>query len=160
LLPPWPHQVSRYALKSCIMAARRALDDRAAPTGSFRPVTATAIASWRQDAEEQTPPARAVGHISRIIDGDGAPAGGSCGQQSSCARPARPVGQWPGASVPPVGREWNLGPAAHLAATALGGVRQVGFVSGEAGLGKTTLVALFSMSWATTVACGSGMGSA
>jgi predicted ATPase/DNA-binding winged helix-turn-helix (wHTH) protein len=45
--------------------------------------------------------------------------------------------------VPPVGREAELTRLHAWLATALRGVRQVGFVTGEAGLGKTTLVEAF-----------------
>ena len=46
-------------------------------------------------------------------------------------------------AVPPVGRQAELTRLHTWLATALRGVRQVGFVTGEAGLGKTTLVEAF-----------------
>jgi DNA-binding winged helix-turn-helix (wHTH) protein len=59
---------------------------------------------------------------------------------------AHPSGSLPSAvhnPVPPVGREEELTRLRAWLATALRGVRQVGFVTGEAGLGKTTLVEAF-----------------
>jgi predicted ATPase/DNA-binding winged helix-turn-helix (wHTH) protein len=59
---------------------------------------------------------------------------------------AHPSGSPPSAvhnPVPPVGREAELTHLHAWLATALRGVRQVGFVTGEAGLGKTTLVEAF-----------------
>jgi predicted ATPase/DNA-binding winged helix-turn-helix (wHTH) protein len=60
---------------------------------------------------------------------------------------AHPSGSLPSAvhnPVPPVGREAELTRLHAWLATALRGVRQVGFVTGEAGLGKTTLVEAFA----------------
>ena len=60
---------------------------------------------------------------------------------------AHPSGSLPSAvhnPVPPVGREAELTRLHAWLATARRGVRQVGFVTGEAGLGKTTLVEAFA----------------
>jgi len=118
----WPHQViGDSALKSCIMAARRGAGRSAPPLPDHSDPSRLRLSlhggSDRGGADAAGP--CPVGHISRIIDGDGAPAGGSCGQQSSCARPgsaSRPVARAIRAAG---GGRWNW-PAAHLAGTALG----------------------------------------
>ena len=64
-------------------------------------------------------------------------------------------------TVPPptlVGREAELGTLHHWYSTALQGRRQVGFIAGEAGIGKTTLVETFVAQVATEPAVKIGHG--
>ncbi len=77
-------------------------------------------------------------------------------------RPAPPQAAPAPAGAPPaaLGREAELGTLHGWLAQAQGGERCVGFVTGEAGIGKTTLVDAFLAQAAATARCGWGGGSA
>src|SRR5882724_7433839 len=134
----WPHQImGDSALKSCVMAARQAVGDRRRPHQiiqtrhgyGYRLMAAVTT-------EDQTHPApvnETARRPSERVD-----------RSLSITVPT--AGQAPltgGHAEPLVGREGEVAQLHTWLARALRGERQVVFVSGEAGLGKTTLVELF-----------------
>jgi DNA-binding winged helix-turn-helix (wHTH) protein/predicted ATPase len=126
----WPDTVvSESAMSVCIREIRQALgDDARAPafieTVRGRGYRFLAPVTIVVDRSRAAPRADAPGRPT--------PRSASRSGRSSCRGP-----------IPLVGRETELAQLHQWFATALGGERRVGFVSGEAGIGKTTLVDAF-----------------
>jgi predicted ATPase/DNA-binding winged helix-turn-helix (wHTH) protein len=134
----WPHQImGDSALKSCVMAARQAVGDRRRPHQiiqtrhgyGYRFMAAVTT-------EDQTPPAP-VNETARR------PGERVDRRLSMTVLTAGHTPATGGHAELLVGREGEVAQLHTWLARALRGERQVGFVSGEAGLGKTTLVELF-----------------
>src|SRR5262245_36422257 len=126
--------VSEETLTSCVKVARRAVGD----TGRTQRVI-------------QTVHSRGLRFVAQVtaVDGQLAPS------------VALPPGQaLAPTELPPtvVGREVELRTLHHWYTTALQGRRQVGFIAGEAGIGKTTLVETFVAQVATEAAVRIGHG--
>jgi predicted ATPase len=129
----WTNQyVGEETLTSCVKVARQAVGD----TGRTQRVIQTVRSCGLRFVADVT-----------AVDG----------------QPAPPVA--PGQALAPmvlpstlVGRETELGTLHHWYTTALQGRRQVGFIAGEAGIGKTTLIETFVAQVATEPAVRIGHG--
>jgi DNA-binding winged helix-turn-helix (wHTH) protein len=116
----WPDRfVGDEALKSCIKSLRQALGER-----GHRPQFLHTVYD------------RGYRFVAPVATHAPLPAGVSAPPSCSALSAMR-------RAVPPVGREAELTRLHAWLAQALSGVRQVVFVTGEAGLGKTTLVDAF-----------------
>ena len=122
----WPNQcVGEEALTSCIKAARRAVGDSGQTQGVIRTVHGCGMRFIADVTVTDTPLAS--------LTTPALPA------QTTVLTPPRPL----------VGREVGLTLLHQWYATARQGQRQVGFITGEAGVGKTTLVEAFVAQVAT-----------
>ena len=116
----WPHQcVGEETLTSCVKAARRGLGDSGQAQGVIRTVHG-----------------RGLRFVAAVTVTDTL--------RASLTSPPPPV-QTTGLGPPPplVGREAELARLHRWYATARQGQRQVGFITGEAGIGKTALLETF-----------------
>jgi DNA-binding winged helix-turn-helix (wHTH) protein/predicted ATPase len=131
----WSNQyVSDETLTSCVKAARRAVGD-----------------SGRTQRVIQTVHRRGLRFVAEVTVMEGLPA--------PLLAPALAPVLAPRLSPPTlVGREAELTILHHWYATARQGRRQVGFIAGEAGIGKTTLVETFVANLATDAAVRIGYG--
>jgi DNA-binding winged helix-turn-helix (wHTH) protein/tetratricopeptide (TPR) repeat protein len=126
----WPGQfVGDVGLNSYIMAVRKALGDRRPPYQYLRTVRGHGYRFVAEvTTEEQTPPTRPTPlALARVV-----------------TPPLR--GEPPGPAAmraPVVGREAELAQLVYWWERAQGGVRHLVFVTGEPGIGKTTLVDAF-----------------
>jgi DNA-binding winged helix-turn-helix (wHTH) protein/predicted ATPase len=129
----WPDTVvSDGALTSCIRELRKALDDDA-----------------RQPRYIETLHRRGYRFVARVVC---VPA------KTPSSGPVRPPGVRPPATPPPVGREPELQQLHRWLAAAREGERQIVFVTGEPGIGKTTVVEAFLSQVAATTPVRIGRG--
>lgn len=132
----WTNQyVGDETLTSCVKVARRAVGD-----------------TRRTQRVIQTAHSRGLRFVAEVTLGDGQPALPIAPPQGQALAPT--------VSLPPtlVGREAELSTLHRWYTTARQGRRQVGFIAGEAGIGKTTLVETFVAHVATEAAVRIGHG--
>ena len=131
----WPNQyVGEETLTSCVKAARRAVGD-----------------SGRTQRVIQTVHSRGLRFVAEVTVVDGLPA--------PLIAPPQAQALAPRVSPPTlVGREAELTILHHWYTTARQGRRQVGFIAGEVGIGKTALVETFVAQAATDAAVRIGHG--
>lgn len=137
----WPKtQVGLEALRSCIKQIRHALGDHATQPGFIETVPRR---GWRFIAEVASPkPVLSPSTMLRTGGVEGSKARPEQGRRSQSPLP--PLSLSPQIPAPRiVGREAEMVQLQTLWAKALQGERQVVFVTGEPGIGKTTLVEAF-----------------
>jgi uncharacterized membrane protein YgcG len=132
----WPNQyVGEETLTSCVKAARRAVGD-----------------SGRMQRVIQTVHSRGLRFVADVTVMDSLPT------SLTAPRPVPAVAPTVSLPVPLVGREAELSILHRWYTTARQGRRQVGFIAGEAGIGKTALVESFVAHLATDTAVRIGHG--
>jgi DNA-binding winged helix-turn-helix (wHTH) protein/tetratricopeptide (TPR) repeat protein len=145
----WPDRiVTESSLSSRLMAARKAVgdtgrDQRVIRTIHGRGFRFVAVVDEREHAAEERPLPTARRHTTQTSQGE-----------KAHGITFDPSGQ----DTPIVGRESEAGRLRGYWDQALAGTRQVVFVTGEAGLGKTTLVRAFLRETAAAVPLRAGWG--
>jgi predicted ATPase/DNA-binding winged helix-turn-helix (wHTH) protein len=123
----WPGRfVSEATLTSRLMAARRAIGDRGREQRVIQTVHGRGY-RFIAAVAEQLEKARESPYVPAVVP----------------AMEALPLALTPVRTAQAVGREAELARLHHWLQQAVGGMRQLVFVTGEAGLGKTTLVGAF-----------------